>query len=122
MHNKSSTAIQRNVVRLHLTHHLSTVSPLESRCLSKTNKKKFRWILCNINILEKEARVAWQPLVNLLGTHTYKYKSFRSSTPAWEHLWSKCNTLEAYPSKSLEPHFRNLCGPVGSNPKFSSRQ
>ena len=42
MHYKSSTAIQRNVVRLHLTHHLSTVSPSELRCLSKT--KKIRWI------------------------------------------------------------------------------
>ena len=29
--------------------------------------------------LEKEARVAWQPLVNLLGTRTYKLISFRAA-------------------------------------------
>ena len=31
--------------------------------------------------LEKEARFAWQPLVNLLGAHTYKLDSFKSSSP-----------------------------------------
>ena len=29
--------------------------------------------------LEKEARVVWQPLVNLLGTHTYKFINLRTS-------------------------------------------
>ena len=32
-------------------------------------------------ILEKEARVAWQPLLNLLGTHTYKLISFWTVGP-----------------------------------------
>ena len=31
--------------------------------------------------LEKEARFAWQPQVNLLGAHTYKLDSFKSSSP-----------------------------------------
>ena len=35
----------------------------------------------NMIQLEKEARFAWQPLVNLLGAHTYKLDSFKSSSP-----------------------------------------
>ena len=31
--------------------------------------------MCFMPQLEKEARVAWQPLVNLLGTHTYKFNN-----------------------------------------------
>ena len=32
-------------------------------------------------VLEKEARVAWQLLVNPLGTHTYKFNNLRTSGP-----------------------------------------
>ena len=32
-------------------------------------------------LLEKKARVAWQSLVNLLGTRTYKLISFRTVGP-----------------------------------------
>ena len=93
--------------------------------------------------IEKEARVAWQPLVNLLGTRTYiqvlgalvlhramalnyapcvKLIMYMHVNFLSKDLWSKCNTLEAYPSKSLEPYFRVLRGPVGSSPKFSLGQ
>ena len=48
----------------------------------------FGFTLC-FRTLEKKARVAWQSLVNLLGTHTYKLISFRTVGPIHWAMASK---------------------------------
>ena len=45
------------------------------------NELIFGYFVCFYIRLEKEARVAGQPVVNLLGTRTYKHNHLRASGP-----------------------------------------